>query len=255
MTLDKLKIAISDHLAGKTDRAEVSALDVIIAHARAENADVSPWIPLIIKLVETMDVTQTGFWPAIRQLVRKLDIQDQAVAGVIEKALTAPESQIESFDRYEGWRAFTDAGGYLTVKQVEALNELRDQRSPLWLDLALIAHRGDPMGFMAKLSRLVSEGRIKLSDIKPRLAELQSVFGQNLFLQEMQSLSEYFRDAEEAINFGNWIDNRIGTLIFSENLIHHSTIHPINFEALFAEAADFAFFSAPTPQPILQAAA
>ena len=252
MTLDQFLIALRRHVAGVIDRAGVSPLDVLLAQARDVGVDAGEWDAFVTSALASENSAVPGFWTAIRLTIGKLGLESTHLAAQIETALTASAEEIESFDAYEGWRAFTEAGGYLTPKRVRALVSIRATRAPLWLDLAILAFQGDPAGLAVIVRELAEQGSIDAKDLRSRLSLLQSSLGQDHFLGAMSDVVRAFPDREVGNAVGEWLGEKMGTDIGV--LVPAVRAAPVGglgrTEESFKEAFKFAF-GARSPKPIL----
>ena len=249
MTLELFLSALRRHVAGVEDRAGIKALDVLLAQARDAVFDAGEWTSFVQTAIETENVAAPGFWTAIRLTVGKLDLHSAQLAGRIETALTSGADALESFDAYEGWRTFAEAGGYLAPKMVKALASLRSERAPLWLDLAILAFQGDPAGLGAVVRELAEAGEIEASDLRSRLSPLQNSLGQDHFLAVMTGVARAFPDRAAGAGFGEWLGEKMGTDTLGRGAVDLADALGV-VEGTFLAAVEFAFVVR-RPKPIL----
>lgn len=246
-----LKNAFGRHVSGHADRGGVSPLDVLIANASAPERDPKLWVKHVMRLIDESDTTASGFWAAVRLILKKMELKSVEVTAAIETALIKHKDTIDPFDGYEGWRCFVEAGGYLSVNMVNDLDRIRQLRAPLWLDLSILAHRSDSARLGQDLRALVSENLITLRDLKPRIDDLKFAFGQERFISQMRQLTPKFA-AEPRKQFVQWIKKKFGVQL-DDKEVDPPGIPPHKGVELAAKMSDaFGFvFRRRDPSPLL----
>jgi hypothetical protein len=207
---------IDEHLAGSTDKAGFSKLDVWIAAEDLEgNLDRADLAEILRTYITSSDMTKSGQWEVVAYLVQKLSLTSEALAAQIEAKLdVSGVIPWEPYDEFSGWLALHHSGGVFAPKHLQkSVLSLRQMQPVKWLSLSLIAHHGNPDGLTDAIVKMVTEGLLKPTDIETRYRALNHALAGSSLAKFLQAIIDAAPTQYFATDLREWAQARLSILL------------------------------------------
>jgi hypothetical protein len=178
--LPKLQQAIADHVAGREDRHGFSSLDVLLADiAKAGTSLHSDLEAALLKIIPELPNADERAWEAVRMIIEAAGIASSSLRTCIEKYLDQSDVRANPEARFQALASLRAAGGTLTRPQLNKEIALREQLTPLWMDLIISTCQDAPEAIISAVEQLVATDQNPLSweDVRRRLPILFKLLG------------------------------------------------------------------------------
>ena len=181
-----------DDALQRKDRYGFSPFDVLLAQLRGLcdiDASTAAIVNSLIEQINEAAADETR-WSKVKDVVSGLGIQSKDLAHAIEVALSGPEGPQGAWARYWAYFALKTVGGNLRTRQLINETILREELTPLWLDLFSEAAAGAPLSIIQAYCTELSRTGAKLDwkDVRRRIPTLTNILGNRFFANGMKKI-------------------------------------------------------------------
>lgn len=190
-----------EYVEGKFDKSGTSKLEVTLSSLEISSPPVQrEAMAELINIIKNEDTQKHRAWEAIKLIVCKLDCKSSQLSSAIEANLEGNLQELRSIELYNALMSYIYSGGNLTPSLLSKCNSIKDERAPLWFDLALSAHAGDYSGFNKSICSADFISKLTWKDVKNRKDGIRNCVGKENYYECIRKIAS--KMAEHDINEG-----------------------------------------------------